>query len=116
MRFAIAILLISQTARADIKVVEEAGLGASVAPDHPLLAADFKACTGDAAGSPVFWAEVSKAGRVTSARVHGAGKLDACLQKALGKAKVTGKLANPVILAGHLEIDGRAAPRVEHDR
>jgi hypothetical protein len=112
MRFAIAILLISQTARADIKVVEEAGLGTTVAPDHPLLAADFKACTGDAAGSPVFWAEVSKAGRVTSARVHGAGKLDACLQKALGKAKVTGKLANPVILAGHLEIDGRAAPRV----
>jgi hypothetical protein len=104
--------LISHAAFADVKVVEEAALGADVSPDHPLLAADFKACTQDATGSPLFWAEISKAGRVSSARVHGAGKLDACLEKALAKAKVTTKLKNPVILAGHLEIDGQAAPRI----
>lgn len=112
MRYALAILLISQAAFADPKVVEEAALGTDLSPDHPLLAADFKACTGEAAGAPLFWAEVSKAGRVSSARVHGAGKLDACLQKALSRAKVTAKLANPVIIAGHLEIDGQTAPRV----
>jgi len=112
MRYALAILLISHAALADIKVVEEASLGTDVSPDHPLLAADFKACTQDAAGAPLFWVEVSKAGKVSSARVHGAGKLDACLEKALARAKVTGKLANPVIIAGHLEIEGQAAPRV----
>lgn len=112
MRLALAILLISHAAFADIKVVEEAGLGTDVSPDHPLLTADFKACTADAAGSPLFWVEVSKAGKVSSAKVHGAGKLDACLEKALGKAKVTAKLANPVIIAGHLDVEGQAAPRV----
>src|SRR5690242_771763 len=112
MRYALAILLISQAALADTKVVEEAALGTDLSPDHPLLAADFKACTAEASGAPLFWVEVSKAGRVSSARVHGAGKLDACLQKALSHAKVTTKLANPVIIAGHLEIDGQTAPRV----
>ena len=111
MRLAFAILLISQTALADIKVVEEAGLGTDVSPDKPLLSADFKACTADATGSPLFWVEVSKAGKVSSAKVHGAGKLDACLEKALAKAKVTAKLANPVIIAGRLDIAGQAAPR-----
>jgi hypothetical protein len=112
MRFAVAILLISRAAHADIKVVEEAGLGTDLAPEHPLLSADFKACTGDASGGPLFWVEVSKTGKVSSAHVHGAGKLDACLEKALGKAKVTAKLASPAIVAGHLEVEGQDAPRI----
>ena len=111
MRLPLAILLISHTALADIKVVEEAALGRDLSPDHPVLAGDFKACTGDAAGAPLFWVEISKAGKVSTARVHGAGALDACIEKALAKAKVTVKLAAPIILAGHLDIEGQQAPR-----
>ena len=113
MRYVLAILLISRVAVADgPRAVEEAALGIDLQADHPVLSADFKACTGEASGAPVFWVEVSKTGKVSAAYVHGAGKLDACLEKALGKAKVTGKLANPVILAGHIELEGQAAPRV----
>ncbi len=112
MRLALAILLISHTALAETRIVEEAALGTELSPDHPLLSADFKACTADASGSPLFWVEISKAGKVSSARVHGGGKVDACLEKALGKAKVSGKLASAVIVAGHLEIEGQPVPRI----
>ena len=124
MRTALALALIASPALADPparggapvpedgpKLVAEAALGMDL-PDHPLLVADLHACSGEAAGAPLFWAEISKAGRVSGAKVHGAGKLDACLEKAIGKAKVADKLPGPVIVAGHIEIEGQTAPRV----
>jgi len=80
-------------------------------PDHPLITADFSACK-DAPGAPLFWVEVSKAGRVTAAHVHGAGKVDACFEKAFAKAKVADKLPAAIVVVGHIDVDGQAAPRV----
>jgi hypothetical protein len=112
MRLALALTLISTTALADsgYKIAEEAALGMDL-PGHPLLDADFAACK-DAPGAPVFWVEVSKAGKVTAAHVHGAGKLDACFEKAFGKAKVADKPTASIVVVGHIEVDGQAAPRV----
>lgn len=112
MRLVLALTLLSSTALADspYKIAEEAALGMDL-PDHPLLDADFSACK-DAPGAPLFWVEVSKAGKVTAAHVHGAGKVDACFEKAFGKAKVAAKLTAPIVVVGHIEVEGQAAPRV----
>jgi hypothetical protein len=105
----LASLLVATPAFADgPSIVPEATLPAGPVP---VLQADFKACTGDAPGAPLFWAEIRKSGEVSVARVHGAGKLDACLEKALVKAKASGPLAGAVIVAGHLELEGAQPPR-----
>jgi hypothetical protein len=112
MRLALALTLISSTALADspYKLAEEAALGMDL-PGHPLLDADFSTCK-DAPGAPLFWVEVSKAGKVSAAHVHGAGKLDACFEHALAKAKVADKLPASIVVVGHIDVDGQAAPRV----
>jgi hypothetical protein len=115
MRCAVAALLLVATpvvatpAFADPTIAVETAIGTGAAPQ---LTADFKACTGEAAGAPLFMADISKAGRVTAVKVHGAGKLDACFEKALAKAKIAGKLAAATTVAGHLALDGVTAPRV----
>lgn len=109
MRSAVAALvLVATPAFADPAIAVEQTLGSDAAPQ---LTADFKACTGDASGSPLFWAEISKAGKVTAAKVHGAGKIDACFEKALAKAKVTGTLTAATTVVGHIDLDGATAPR-----
>src|SRR5439155_23943098 len=40
----------------------------------------------------------------SAAHVHGAGKLDGCLERALAKGAVADKLVAPVIVAGHLDL------------
>ncbi|MBV8761196.1 MAG: hypothetical protein JO257_28120 [Deltaproteobacteria bacterium] len=110
MRSAVAALVFVATpAFADPAVAVEQTLGSDAAPQ---LTADFKACTGEASGAPLFWAEISKGGKVTAAKVHGAGKIDACFEKALGKAKVTGTLTAATTVVGHIDLDGATAPRV----
>jgi hypothetical protein len=112
MRFVLALTLVSSTALADspYKIAEEAALGMDL-PDHGLIDADFSACK-DAPGAPLFWVEISKAGKVTAAHVHGAGKLDACFEKAFAKGKVADKLPAAIVVVGHIEVEGQAAPRV----
>ncbi len=106
---AAALVLVATPAFADPAIAVEQALGSDPAPQ---LTADFKACTGEASGAPLFWAELSKAGKVTAAKVHGAGKIDACFEKALAKAKVAGKLAAATTVVGHIDLDGATVPRV----
>src|SRR5258706_16070862 len=82
------------------KIVEDT---ASLDVDHALIAkADLEPCFKGAehAGSAVFWAEL-RGGKVVSARVHGAGKLDACFARALEKAKPADKTA--AVILGHID-------------
>lgn len=104
-----AVVLVATPAFADPAIAVEQALGSDPAPQ---LTADFKACTGEASGAPLFWAEISKAGKVTAAKVHGAGKIDACFEKALAKAKVAGKPTAATTVAGHIDLDGATVPRV----
>lgn len=104
----VALVLAATPAFADPSIAVEQALGSDPAPQ---LSADFKACTGEASGAPLFWAELSKAGKVTAAKVHGAGKIDACFEKALGKAKVTGTLKAATTVVGHIDLEGATAPR-----
>lgn len=96
------------------RVLEDAALGIDLQPDHPLLGdlAGIDACANGATaptGSAVFWLEISKAGKVSAAYVHGAGKLDACLEKALAKAVVA--VHAPIILAGHIDLMERTSSK-----
>jgi len=68
-------------------------------------------CTGDAAGSAVFYIEVDASGRITAAHVHGAGKLDACLARALGAGAASAWKKSMVVL-GHLDIGSNESPRI----
>lgn len=106
MRLALFLALLSTPAFAE-GVVPEAVLG-QVAP--PTLIVDTSACSG-AEGAPLFWLEVARTGKVTAAKVHGAGKADACFAKALAKAKVKEKVAGPIVVTGHIDVEGQAAPR-----
>ncbi len=112
---ALLLLLVAHAASADpYKLVEDVALGAPLPADHTLLGGKeldrtLSTCiTGApaAAGSVVFWAEASKAGQVTRARVHGTGSsaLDSCLQGALGRAAIADKLDGPVIIVGRMDI------------
>lgn len=88
------------------RFVEDA---ATIAADHPLVGgvddALVKCATGAAAtGSAVAWLEIGKAGKVSAARVHGAGKLDGCLEKALAKGAVTDKLDAAIVVVGHVDV------------
>ena len=105
---AVALVLVATPAFAQSALAVEQALGTD---PPPALIVDLGACTGEASGAPLFWAEISKAGKVTSAKVHGAGKLDACFEKALGKAKVDGKLEAATTIVGHIEIIGVPPPR-----
>ena len=96
------------------RLVEDGLIGIDPRPDHPMLASPDAAlgkCTG-AEGSALFWLELGRSGRVSTAHVHGAGKADACLQRALASARATARLPNAVIVVGHLELDGQPAPRI----
>jgi hypothetical protein len=106
MRLVVPLVLLSTPALAE-GVVPEAVLG-QVSP--PTLVADTSACSG-AEGAPLFWLEVAKTGKVTAAKVHGAGRADACFAKALAKAKVKDKLAAPIVVTGHIDVEGQTAPR-----
>src|SRR5579862_3236315 len=108
-------LLFASTAYADpaIRFVEDAALGAELSPDHAVLgdgkgmAAALDACAagpGPHSGSAVVWLEIARGGTVSTVHVHGAGKLDACLERALAKGAIAGKLANAVIMVGHLDV------------
>jgi hypothetical protein len=107
MRLAVPLVLFATPAFAE-GVVPEAAFGQQ---EPPTLVADISACTGDAAGAPLFWIEVAKTGKVTAAKVHGAGKLDACFQKALLKATAKEKPAGPIVVTGHIDVEGQSAPR-----
>jgi len=56
----------------------------------------------------LFWLELGRTGAVTNVQVRGSGKpiVDTCLENALRKAPV-GKLAEPVVLVGHLDLKVR---------
>jgi hypothetical protein len=98
------------------RIVEDAALGSGLPPglpDHPLLgdgrgvAAAIEACTRAPAaptGAALFWLEIGKGGKVSRSKVHGAGKLDACLARALEKAAVADPLTGPIILVGHVDL------------
>ena len=111
---ALALLLLTSPAFAEpaagFRVVEEGALGIELPKDHVLLAgfeAKLTACTTGAnppTGSPLFWLEVSRAGKVSAAHVHGAGKLDGCIEKALTAGKITDKLGAPIVLVGHVDL------------
>src|ERR1700685_4198002 len=76
--FVAAVGLWSALASADpsYRLVEDAALGIDLQPDHPLLGdiAGIDVCANGATaptGSAVFWLEISKAGKVSAAYVHG---------------------------------------------
>src|SRR5258706_13714916 len=82
------------------KIVEDT---ASLDVDHALIAkADLEPCFKGAehAGSAVFLGEL-RGGKVVSARVHGAGQLDACFARALEKAQPADKTA--AVILGHID-------------
>jgi hypothetical protein len=106
MRSIVALVLSATPAFAE-GVVPEAVVGQAT---PPTLIVDTSACSG-AEGAPLFWLEVNKSGKVTAAKVHGAGKADACFAKALAKAKVKDKLAAPIVVTGHIDVEGQSAPR-----
>lgn len=103
-----ALLLVATPAFAQSAIAVEQALGSDPPPE---LVVDFAACTGEVSGAPLFWAEISKAGKVTAAKVHGAGKIDACFEKALAKAKVASKPTAATTVVGHIEITGAPPPR-----
>jgi len=112
---ALALALISTPALADPpRLVEDGVIGLDPRPDHPVLAppdAALARCT-DAEGAAVVWLQVGRSGRVTAAHVHGAGKADACLARALASARASGKLPNAIIVVGHVDVDGQPSPRI----
>ena len=96
------------------RAIEDGLIGIDPRPDHPMLAgpdAALAKCTG-AEGSAVFWLELGRSGRVTAAHVHGAGKADPCLRRALATARTGAWLPNAVVVVGHVAIDGQPAPRI----
>jgi hypothetical protein len=114
----LTLALISATAAAEPKLVEDAALGIDVTKDHPVLsdkhAAAVAACKPDGAtAGALAWIQLDRAGRVVAAKVHGSGKpaVDACLEAALKKAGPAAKLPGPIILAGHIELDKLPPPR-----
>jgi hypothetical protein len=114
---ALALLALGSTASAEpahaISIIEDGALGIELPKDHGLLGGidtKVEACTtgpNAPTGSALFWLEISRAGKVSAAFVHGAGKLDGCLEKALASAKVVDKLSAPIILVGHIDLMGR---------
>ncbi|MDB4953301.1 MAG: hypothetical protein JWO36_870 [Myxococcales bacterium] len=92
------------------RLVEDGALGIELPKDHSLLGGvddKVSACAnGPIApeGSGLFWLEISRAGKVSAAFVHGTGKLDRCLEKALTAGKIADKLAAPIILIGHIDL------------
>ena len=96
------------------RLVEDAALGLDLPADHHHVLADGKGLDAALAGcaegkvaptgSAVFWLEIGKAGTVSAAHVHGAEKLDACLEKALAKGAVADKLAAALVLVGHIDL------------
>ena len=104
----LAVLVVASPAAADPpRLVEDGSFGLDPAVPGPLLAvpdAALARCTEDATGSAVYWVEVGKDGRVTSAHVHGTGKLDACLEGALRAGKVATKLKGSLVVLGHVEV------------
>ncbi|HTR53122.1 MAG TPA: hypothetical protein VMJ10_20645 [Kofleriaceae bacterium] len=94
------------------RVVEDGVMGLDPAPDHALLGTvDTSKCP-EPTGAALFWLEIGKAGHVAVAHVHGAGKADACLERALTAARVTDKLPNAIVVVGRVEADGQASPRI----
>jgi hypothetical protein len=105
--FMFAVLLCAAPAAADPpRLVEDGSFGLDPPATGPLLAvpdAALAKCTEAPTGSALYWVEVGKDGRVTSAHVHGTGKLDACLEKALEAGKVATKLTGSIVVLGHVE-------------
>jgi hypothetical protein len=94
------------------KVVEDDVMGLEPKPEHALLGTvDTSRCP-EPTGAALFWLEIGRTGRVATARVHGAGKADACLEHALAAARVSTKLPNAIVLVGRVEADGQAPPRI----
>lgn len=106
-------------AGADPTIQEDGAFGIELVADHPLLgdgkgmAAALAKCvaTTPGGGSPLFWAEISAKGVVTSAKVHGSAKpaLDACAATALRKGAVKDKLSRGFTLVGRIDLGGEAA-------
>jgi hypothetical protein len=113
---ALLLLLLATPAAADpLHVVEDGVFGIDPAPKGPLLTgfeAALGKCSDTAEGSAVMWVDVDKTGHVTSAHVHGAGKVDACVERALRGAKVETKLTAPIVVLGHVDADGQKSPRI----
>ena len=111
---ALVAALVAAPAHADpdpvVRIVEDGALGVELNPDHPLVGgaeAALAACAAGpkpATGSPLFWLEISRAGKVSGARVHGSGPLDGCLARALQHATISAKLPAPIIVVGHLDL------------
>src|SRR5215475_11619413 len=97
---ALAAVLAAAPAAADpaYRLTEDGALGIELPTDHVLLGnvdPALTACANGkvaAEGSAVYWLELARSGKATAAHVHGAGKLDPCLERALGKAVATDKL------------------------
>ncbi len=113
MRWAALVVVIASTpAAADpsYRLVEDGALGLDLPTDHVLLGnvdPALTACANGpvaAEGSAVYWLELGKSGKATAAHVHGAGKLDPCLERALGKAVATDKLPAPIVVVGHIDL------------
>jgi hypothetical protein len=109
---AFAVLLAARSVAADpsYRLVEDGALGIELPTDHVLLGnvdPALTACANGkvaAEGSAVYWLELARSGKATAVHVHGAGKLDDCLERALGKAVAADKLPGAVVVVGHLDL------------
>jgi hypothetical protein len=108
----LALVLLTGTAAADYKIVEDSALGIETDKRVLVESAGFDAAitkcltTTPATSAAVFWVDVSSKGKATAARVHGSGKpaLDACLAGALKQLTVTEPLTGAIAVVGRLDL------------
>jgi hypothetical protein len=105
------------------KLVEDADLGGEVPAgerildDAPAAEAIAKcASTTPPSGSALFWIEYSVKGTVTTTRVHGSGKADACLATAIKKVRILRKLVKSVAVVGRIDLADASGAFLESPR
>jgi hypothetical protein len=112
-----AITLTSVVASAEApayQIFEDSALGMTLPPKKILLGdkgmdATLTDCivrAPAAAGSALYWLEISKTGTVTLAKVRGTGSsaLDSCIAGGLKKASITEKLPSSIVVVGRVDV------------